>query len=210
MIDVEARGQRVELIAWAAYETMPTIWSRVQTLLECGRRVTLVQYLRTPVVGPDVAVVPSLVVDRNSAFGEPRLVETSDRRSQGFTIRFNPGCQQISVFGEMERESAVAQRFHNKQPSTMVQIMGFGDGLDNFVEITTWNQHEVAQVTRLQLENRIQPPSSEARQNVVLGRDDADAAAAAIADWINECPCDDPAPARALLNRLAEAPPAHL
>lgn len=205
MIDVETRGQEVELIAWAAYETMPAIWARVRALLETGRPVTLVQYLRTPVTGPDVAVVPSLVVDRDSAFGEPRLVEAADGRRQGFTVRFNPSIQQVSVFGEDERESAVAQRFHNKQPSTMVHVLGFGSGSNDFVEITTWNQFEVAQVTRLQLENRVTP--ARAGDKVVISLVDAEAAADAIADWINECPCGDPAPARALLNRLAEAVP---
>lgn len=209
MIDVDVRAQGLELTAWAAFETMPTIWKRVRTLLQTGRRVTLVQYLRAPAAAPDVVVVPSLVVDRDSAFGQPRLVQASDRRSCGFTVRFAPGCAQISVFGAMELESTVAQRFHNKQPATMVRVRGFGDGLDDFVEITTWNPYGVAQVTRLQLENLVAARTGDA-ENVVLRRVDAEAAADAIADWINDCPCDDPAAARSLLNRLAEAPAAQV
>lgn len=38
---------------------------------------------------------------------------------------------------------------------------------------------------------------------------DADAAADALADWINGSPCQDPAAVRALLNRLAGAPAAN-
>ncbi|WP_255799620.1 hypothetical protein [Mycobacteroides abscessus] len=209
MIDVDVRAQGLELTAWAAFETMPTIWKRVRTLLQTGRRVTLVQYLRAPAAAPDVVVVPSLVVDRDSAFGQPRLVQASDRRSRGFTVRFAPGCAQISVFGAMELESTVAQRFHNKQPATMVRVRGFGDGLDDFVEITTWNPYGVAQVTRLQLENLVAARTGDA-ENVVLRRVDAEAAADAIADWINDCPCGDPAAARSLLNRLAEAPAAQV
>jgi hypothetical protein len=205
VIDIATRGQELELLAWAAYDTMPTIWARVRTLLETGRPLTLVQYLRTPVSGPDVTVVPSLVVDRDSAFGEPRLVEAAARRSRGFTVRFDPGVEQISVFGDDERESAVAQRFHDHRPSTLVHVFGFGEGVNNFVEITTWNQYEVAQVTRLQLENRI--AAKGAGDNVVVSLTDAEAASDAIADWINECPCEDPALARALLNRLSGAPP---
>ncbi|MFV8301245.1 hypothetical protein ACNQP7_31600 [Mycolicibacterium fortuitum] len=42
-------------------------------------------------------------------------------------------------------------------------------------------------------------------ERVVISLADAEAAADALADWINECPCGDPAAARALLNRIAGA-----
>jgi hypothetical protein len=46
-------------------------------------------------------------------------------------------------------------------------------------------------------------------QVVTITLEDANAAADALADWINGCPCDDPAVVRALLNRLAGASYAH-
>lgn len=42
--------------------------------------------------------------------------------------------------------------------------------------------------------------------HVAITLADANAAADALADWINGCPCEDPAPVRALLNRLSGAP----
>lgn len=46
-------------------------------------------------------------------------------------------------------------------------------------------------------------------QVVTITLEDANATADALADWINGCPCDDPAVVRALLNRLAGASDAH-
>lgn len=45
--------------------------------------------------------------------------------------------------------------------------------------------------------------------HVTITLADANAAADALADWINGCPCEDPAAVRALLNRLSGAPTAN-
>ncbi|WP_195165907.1 hypothetical protein [Mycobacteroides abscessus] len=160
MISIEERASQFDFIAYPTYDTLPTIYTRIRALLDTGRRATLIRYYRSAAIEPDVRIHPSLTPDW---YGGPlpsylpsALVEDPDARTRYFEIGFWPGLEQISLRGDDTTEETVAERFLDGKPSTRVEFNGLGQGTDDYVQLTTWNQHGVCLVTRLQLENRTQ------------------------------------------------------
>lgn len=156
MISIEERASQFDFIAYPTYDTLPLIYARIRALLDTGRRATLIRYYRA--ADPHLELHPSLTPDWHGgplpSYLPSELVEDSDARTRYFEIGFWPGLEQLRLRGDDGPEEAVAERFIFNQPSTRVEFNGLGQGSDDYVQFTTWNQHGVCLVTRLQLENR--------------------------------------------------------
>lgn len=140
MIPIKERAEHRQFTAFAAHETIEHIWPRVERLVKTGRRIV---YVERWLDGGDLTVSPGLQVHEGGF--KPGAHCHKDFECAGFTVTLMPGIRSIGAAGWLPdgTEADAAKRFHARRDGTRIHVEGFGDGRNDHVEVTDWNEYGV-------------------------------------------------------------------
>lgn len=176
MLSIEDRRRRQEFFAFVSVESIDATIERILRLVNTGRRMTVIsQYLpsrrdlenfRPGNLGiPEVKT--GLVVDTSAlksgldtweqSYTSPAVPGVMDAEEnphltgKGLRVLLTPGINGFGVgaYKADGTEQEVADRFHSARPidATHVRIYGFGDGFEDRIEITSFNENGVGRQT---------------------------------------------------------------
>lgn len=146
MNPIEDRAKEQQFWAFPAVETIEHIWQRVEQLISTGRRMIWTDhYLNSP----EITIETGLRVRADAPRGGAYFRRSDD--SAGLTVILTPSIRQLSISGYASdgSEKDEARRFYEKREGTRVYIEGFGQGRNDHIQVTYYNQFGVGSVTTL-------------------------------------------------------------
>ncbi|KMV13636.1 hypothetical protein ACT17_34350 [Mycolicibacterium conceptionense] len=152
MLSIDERAKKFDFRAWPTKESLPAIYRRCRQLVTSGRSITIVRHYVPEQRGQHIGleVVSGLRLDERRPIPEQLAGGAS-----AFGFRFTR-CESLRISCPGDRDEATAAlRFHEGGRDTaQVAIFGIGEGVDDHIELTHRNAHNVVTVTRVQLEDR--------------------------------------------------------
>lgn len=152
MLPIDQRAKKFDFRAWPTHESLPLIFQRCRQLLTSGRSFTIIRHYVPEHPGQHVGleVASGLRLDER----RPIPAEISSE-AHAFGFSFSR-CEIFGVTCDDDHdELTAARRFHRGDRSTaQIAIFGVGEGVEDHIEHTYRNEHDVVTVTRIQLEDR--------------------------------------------------------
>lgn len=152
MLSIEERAKKFDFRAWPTRESLPVIYQRCRQLVASDRSITIVRHYVPEQRGQHIGleVVSGLRLDERRP-----IPEQLPEGASAFGFRLTR-CELFGVTCDDDYDEATAaRRFHRRDRGTMqVAIFGIGEGVEDHIELTHRNAHNVVTVTRIQLEDR--------------------------------------------------------